>query len=164
MFWPFTVCGFLKPNFKPHEYWISRTCCCNSAYRLRYWNFTNRFGDVAVLAACCNSAYRLRYWNGDDDYSWWSSISRLVATVLTVYGIETSSNYKSICSWRRLQQCLPFTVLKPINKDLTLFISLFRCNSAYRLRYWNQRKKVIFVEISCCNSAYRLRYWNEWWS
>ena len=58
-----------------------------------------------------------------------------VATVLTVYGIETRpvtrgrSPYASIM----LQQCLPFTVLKLyiiIIKQL-----FFSCNSAYRLRY-----------------------------
>ena len=36
-----------------------------------------------------------------------------VATVLTVYGIETHRRkYHDTCSIYRLQQCLPFTVLK----------------------------------------------------
>ena len=36
-----------------------------------------------------------------------------VATVLTVYGIETHSIYKHPLVYRMLQQYLPFTVLKP---------------------------------------------------
>ena len=58
-----------------------------------------------------------------------------VATVLTVYGIETSSRFL----WRfvsncRLQQCLPFTVLKPVTQ-FDIFKWHKSCNSAYRLRY-----------------------------
>ena len=60
----------------------------------------------------CNSAYRLRYWNLYLQLS--KKNFTLVATVLTVYGIETSIivllKYKVP---RLLQQCLPFTVLKP---------------------------------------------------
>ena len=36
-----------------------------------------------------------------------------VATVLTVYGIETSYDVSLCNQWWSLQQCLPFTVLKP---------------------------------------------------
>ena len=59
-----------------------------------------------------------------------------VATVLTVYGIETRKySYKASILLRELQQCLPFTVLKlPLfHKDDHSFLG--RCNSAYRLRY-----------------------------
>ena len=35
-----------------------------------------------------------------------------VATVLTVYGIETLNNYFLSALLAKLQQCLPFTVLK----------------------------------------------------
>ena len=35
-----------------------------------------------------------------------------VATVLTVYGIETTKEYKVDANGVLLQQCLPFTVLK----------------------------------------------------
>ena len=38
---------------------------------------------------------------------------RYVATVLTVYGIETFSTLFTFNSLYSLQQCLPFTVLKP---------------------------------------------------
>ncbi len=91
MFWPFTVWGFPKPIFKPHEYWICKACCCNSTYRLRYWNLiTSLFNG---WDPCCNSTYRLRYWNS-------RRIRRIsnfpipVAIVLTVYGIETTNKNK----------------------------------------------------------------------
>ena len=92
---------------------------------------------IKIVLDSCNSAYRLRYWNP----IWCSSIKRIVeklqqclpftvlkhsivsppfttcisvATVLTVYGIETYSNDKALEAQRleELQQCLPFTVLK----------------------------------------------------
>ena len=107
MFWPFTVWGFLKPNFKLHEYWLSRTCCCNSTYRLRYWN--RRLKTKRSLTSSCNSTYRLRYWNLT--LNWWLCIVAEVATVLTACGIETPSFQTG-------------TIVK-------------RCNSTYRLRYWN---------------------------
>ena len=39
----------------------------------------------------------------------------VVATVLTVYGIETNIKKNTLKSQGWLQQCLPFTVLKHIN-------------------------------------------------
>ena len=57
-----------------------------------------------------------------------------VATVLTVYGIETVATYGGDEGLFELQQCLPFTVLKhriPLNKHRYFEC----CNSAYRLRY-----------------------------
>ena len=62
-----------------------------------------------------------------------------VATVLTVYGIETCRNtYKGDRWVFESQQYLPFTVLKHravelLNKEVT------GRNSTYRLRYWNLR-------------------------
>ena len=80
--------------------------------------------------------------------------------MLTVYGIETiysgSTYVKGLLGG--LQQCLPFTVLK-LSKPWISIDSDLRCNSAYRLRYWNLKFLRLFVVIpSCCNSAYRLRY------
>ena len=84
---------------------------CNSTYRLRYWNLILRtmintrcaklqqYLPFTVLKHssmfrpkkfifCCNSTYRLRYWNSRIISS--TNINDLlVATVLTVYGIET---------------------------------------------------------------------------
>ena len=84
-----------------------------------------------------------------------------VATVLTVYGIETYS------------------------LDMEYFLQVC-CNSAYRLRYWNKlglacaphglavatvltvygiETYAIYPDMGAgfdgCNSAYRLRYWNR---
>ena len=58
-----------------------------------------------------------------------------VATALTVYGIETLVLLLLIksCS-ARLQQPLPFTVLKPYIYTV-LCICITSCNSPYRLRY-----------------------------
>ena len=57
-----------------------------------------------------------------------------VATALTVYGIETRS-WDECKEYTQLQQRLPFTVLKLNFEDLPSVSSLQRCNSAYRLRY-----------------------------
>ena len=59
-----------------------------------------------------------------------------VATVLTVYGIETTRVSQSIfCNINSLQQCLPFTVLKRRKLLNTTGGYMDSCNSAYRLRY-----------------------------
>ena len=85
---------------------------CNSTYRLRYWNVlsnrNNRILQVATVLTVygietiviwlvtfcfaprvvrCNSTYRLRYWNRMG-FQLQGNLSQ-VATVLTVYGIET---------------------------------------------------------------------------
>ena len=65
-----------------------------------------------------------------------------VATVLTVYGIETIIPITAGAASNMLQQYLPFTVLKPARYFIaSLTYSLYRCNSTYRLRYWNDRKR-----------------------
>ena len=83
---------------------------CNSTYRLRYWNCILDIHCMQLLG--CDSTYRLRYWN----LICFSSILRnslSVATVLTVYGIETLPWPTLISlSVTVLQQYLPFTVLK----------------------------------------------------
>ena len=60
-----------------------------------------------------------------------------VATVPTVYGIET-------------------------NYVLNVLV-IYSCNSTYRLRYWNQLELpgAVFEILERCNSTYRLRYWNQ---
>ena len=62
---------------------------CNSAYRLRYWNLLDSRVARQLLDECCNSAYRLRYWNPNDIKYNNTAVYEYVATVLTVYGIET---------------------------------------------------------------------------
>ena len=60
-----------------------------------------------------------------------------VATVLTVYGIETASLRRTASIFSSLQQSLPFTVLKLNFNVISLRSNSNRCNSPYRLRYWN---------------------------
>ena len=114
---------------------------------------------------------------------------KMVATVLTACGIETTRNitFYHFC-FQSLQQCLPLAVLKPTSVLFSFTLLFFSCNSAYRLRYWNDnsvakffaaKDKVATVLTACgietehpleefealmqlrCNSAYRLRYWNS---
>ena len=157
--------------------------------RLRYEVFQNLFwssmntGFIRPAVATVLTVYGI-------ETSWRSPRSCIishVATVLTVYGIETIHN--SILHniyIHELQQYLPFTVLKRrashtiafrycwVATVLTVYgietyicIStqciLLRCNSTYRLRYWNGYTAVKFdhvASLECCNSTYRLRYWN----
>ena len=66
----------------------------------------------SLIAFSCNSTYRLRYWNAFRELIKKYTFS--VATVLTVYGIETDKhNFSSFTEMNdKLQQHLPFTVLK----------------------------------------------------
>ena len=59
-----------------------------------------------------------------------------VATVLTVYGIETllQTFPPFLLVDDQLQQYLPFTVLKRTNPLLRILLRIC-CNSTYRLRY-----------------------------
>ena len=160
------------------------------------------------ISICCNSTYRLRYWN-----SLLNSLyvnNNPVATVLTACGIETHCMMDAIIKHFVLQQYLPLAVLKlvyPIRAnipaillqqylplavlkhalgsskrilnlspvatvltacgietaDMIFNISFVdRCNSTYRLRYWNAFLISIFIIsfFNSCNSTYRLRYWN----
>ena len=136
-----TACGIETTLLDPVL--NSFTLGCNSSYRLRYWNvysitcyqsciscWLQQYLPLAVLKLVvrhlsiiqpgipisCNSAYRLRYWNNSATPAFTFSKPIRVATVLTVYGIETSYH---ICVCKRqlmLQQYLPFTVLKRSNK------------------------------------------------
>ena len=122
----------------------------------------NRCRYSVTNIVSCNSTYRLRYWNAGIFTS--NSSSLPVATVPTVYGIETSDNQKR--SYHLMDH--------------------WSCNSTYRLRYWNSVSwsdppwlilKVATVPtvygietgLKCSpflvhsprwNSTYRLRYWN----
>ena len=134
MFWPFTVWGFLKPNFKPHEYWISRTCCCNSTYRLRYWNSTSSLTKYGKSMSKLQQYLPLAVLKPSMELI--LLISILVATVLTACGIETYFRHCSIpCS-------NVATVLTACGIETRQFVrsnksTISSCNSTYRLRYWN---------------------------
>ena len=107
----------------------------------------------------------------------------LVATVLTVYGIETLYHQSLVDDWLQLQQCLPFTVLKPIsfhikpiNSIVATVLTVYGIETHIndidnRLRFFNvatvltvygieTHLKLLPVYSACegCNSAYRLRY------
>ena len=82
-----------------------------------------------------------------------------VATVLTVYGIETIadthfSGYRIFA----LQQCLPFTVLKLYSRMFRpeKFVLLQQCLPFTVLKQYKAYKYSQL--ILGCNSAYRLRY------
>ena len=83
---------------------------------------------------CCNSTYRLRYWNIETSKPLTYLI--IVATAPTVYGIETSACLITQKVFQQLQQHLPFTVLKLLLAQ-TWDTQVNGCNSTYRLRYWN---------------------------
>ena len=85
----------------------------------------------------------------------------IVATVLTVYGIETYDFCHKTTLEEKLQQYLPFTVLKPeycfsdvstsigsVATVLTVYGIETQCN--LQTNQMRKRKR--------CNSTYRLRY------
>ena len=80
----------------------------------------------------------------------------LVATVLTVYGIETMIQGLLIVSIK-LQQYLPFTVLKPVNcKKLPSSRKVATVLTVYGIETIDHVIPRSFGES--CNSTYRLRY------
>ena len=98
---------------------------------------TARYIFLATVYYCCNSTYRLRYWNPENNTFKVLQIIE-VATVLTVYGIETlQSHFRRSLNFFELQQYLPFTVLKRSINVEPAVTNMIRCNSTYRLRYWN---------------------------
>ena len=175
-----TACGI-----ETHKLWMVKCLykqCCNSTYRLRYWNKSTTSTGM-FLYICCNSTYRLRYWN-------LSSNTDLIEII-----------FKSCNSTYRLRYW-NVTLLKTMN----CFYN--SCNSTYRLRYWNikiptsnkpflplqqylplavlklhavvqslkfklqQYLPLAVLKLSLgfvqpcdvflgCNSTYRLRYWNS---
>ena len=113
---------------------------CNSTYRLRYWNyigapvviadkrFKNEKDRVNVPTACGMRRRVLAEKGSDDEVRTslvpdWRENEKAGVNVLTACGIETS--------WLHLQSLLV----------------LNRCNSTYRLRYWNAFA-YIFLSIS----------------
>ena len=81
-----------------------------------------------------------------------------VATALTVYGIETNGNSLSPFVTFPLQQPLPFTVLKLSEMTLNYFI-------VYKLQqplpFTVLKLAIVYSHTAgliCCNSPYRLRY------
>ena len=95
-----------------------------------------------------------------------NTIPFLVATALTVYGIETVNDVLHY-EYNTIFSCNSPYRLRYWNS--CLFLDLYNlslsCNSPYRLRYWNWNKvNEPRANYRCCNSTYRLRYWNtNWW-
>ena len=83
-----------------------------------------------------------------------------VATVLTVYGIETINIYRRLIAIvRTLQQYLPFTVLKLNNmvKETNTVVRVATVLTVYGIET-NLLKEWTLVNVHRCNSTYRLRY------
>ena len=59
-----------------------------------------------------------------------------VATVLTVYGIETSSLERTVL-WKTVATVLTVYGIETIKRLYTNYELVLSCNSTYRLRYWN---------------------------
>ena len=84
-----------------------------------------------------------------------------VATVLTVYGIETGCipNFKAFNITGTLQQCLPFTVLKQImstfNEAVYIVATVL---TVYGIETSPLGAVISHQTQASCNSAYRLRY------
>ena len=82
-----------------------------------------------------------------------------VATVLTVYGIETSSVIGFFMLNLTLQQCLPFTVLKQImstfNEAVYIVATVL---TVYGIETSPLGAVISHQTQASCNSAYRLRY------
>ena len=79
--------------------------------------------------------------------------------MLTVYGIETIvNNKKEEAIVRELQQCLPFTVLKPSWQDtkVAVVFVLQQCLPFTVLKLFPVLNSKLYT--LSCNSAYRLRY------
>ena len=161
--------------------------CCNSTYRLRYWNLDIDIVKEVFCFTRCNSTYRLRYWNKPWLFGLRSPNLKLqqyfplaVLKLLEIVGTRGTEVFS-------LQQYLPLAVLKLIIIIIRCRIIMSSCNSTYRLRYWNNAnlipssdtpRSVATVLTACgietwltltasvsfsprrCNSTYRLRYWN----
>ena len=141
-------------------------------------------------SSCCNSTYRLRYWNHIDVNIVEAKSFKCVATVLTVYGIETTATYEATGPVIELQQYLPFTVLKLGLKETNKVKDQLRVATvltvygietetsevnppakSYKLQQYlpftvlkrKLQKLTLQRNLTSCNSTYRLRYWNRSW-
>ena len=173
---PFTVLKLIQYHH-PHIHHRS----CNSTYRLRYWNWRPK--NTSEISSLLQQYLPFTVLKLNNPFAL-SNTLRLVATVLTVYGIETF-NARSIsisvscCNstyrlryWNnnsgfnnqlfQLQQYLPFTVLKPLTKVFFIIISSLIVLQQYlpfTVLKLSLARSLVTIFFSC-NSTYRLRYWN----
>ena len=157
-----TACGIETSSWLLNL--IGFNLCCNSAYRLRYWNKKEFFRINQRIHYRLQQCLPLAVLK---PFEFGPCHIRLtgVATVLTACGIETMNQRRVGELWSiscnsayrlrywnklyrlqrvlyptRLQQCLPLAVLKQ-HHLLTWTLNYLSCNSAYRLRYWNPTKR-----------------------
>ena len=158
---------------------------CNSTYRLRYWNNpipdieTNIVAVATVLTVygietlecshhmplfhlSCNSTYRLRYWNTIKEKLFWALDSLRLQQYLpfTVLKLTTTVAI-AIIFFILLQQYLPFTVLKRYwyQYQHQIIFSVATVLTVYGIET-TTIKYSLSRSIFSCNSTYRLRYWN----
>ena len=141
---------------------IAPTLSCNSTYRLRYWNLVTPEGreiDMFTLQQYLPfTVLKLEFFKFPKLYI------DFVATVPTVYGIETNTDTEF--NFGGVLSCNSTYRLRYWNYVLAELIhdNSTSCNSTYRLRYWNNHTHVHSqVQTHGCNSTYRLRYWNLQW-
>ena len=107
---------------------LSLDSSCNSTYRLRYWNmYTKPITDTRLIS--CNSAYRLRYWNTIVMSCTISFVWFIVATEPTVHGMRRRVWASRGAKWRWGPQTVYLNEVKVKRR--------WAGNSAYRSRYWN---------------------------
>ena len=178
---PFTVLKHLLSK----RLLLENNVGCNSTYRLRYWNFSNwlkHILSICTLVATALTVYGIETHHLQFQYQYYSH----VATALTACGIETPS-FSAILGWNflRLQQHLSLAVLKPES----FFQKVIQFNmlqqhlplAVLKLLQYCRSATVIYtvatVLTACgietpsllhyrwsnlrCNSTYRLRYWNN---
>ena len=86
---------------------------------------------------CCNSTYRLRYWNPMIICAAGATSDSLQQYLpLAVLKLNSFWHVRSVCL-NKLQQYLPLAVLKQPWAPPSIFLDSASCNSTYRLRYWN---------------------------
>ena len=165
--------------------------CCNSTYRLRYWNWRRNSRVINSSERCCNSTYRLRYWNQTKAH-WFTNASQyrrlqqyLPLAVLKPW-IKASEKRSTTASM--LQQYLPLAVLKLFTSFV--YIVTVHWVATVLTACGIETSSIILATISsflvatvltacgietgrfvssrlnpyfflCCNSTYRLRYWNK---
>ena len=88
------------------------------------------------------------------------TLRHAVATVLTVYGIETTRKRDFVAEPTEVAIAPTVYGIETIFTKLDFkFLTDFSCNSTYRLRYWKPWNWFRFnSNIFSCNSTYCLRY------
>ena len=108
-----TACG-IETLINDSGPWLCLISCCNSTYRLRYWNGVANIFNTSRNSACCNSTYRLRYWNPTT----YNNLPNLLLACcnstyrLRYWNTQTADWLPLLIT--KLQQYLPLAVLKHV--------------------------------------------------